>query len=408
MDITEYNISKPNIQCTEIDYLDMFDNIYNIVDDYISNNIIKLYDPKYYDNIIIAVFDNLKNAYYNIYNETIEENINLYIQVCFNIYFSKIIPRRSYKTTFVKKITNSQFQYIKKRIEYLSAVPQPEQRTNEWYLFRYNLITASSAWKIFMGDKYTNNLIYEKCTPLDLNKYKSNSTEGPLHWGQKYEPLSVLYYEDKYNTTIDDFGCIKDEQYKFLGASPDGINTDINSSRYGRMLEIKNRYSFSVPITGIPKPEYWIQMQLQMNVCKLNECDFLETRFIEYSNKTDFDHDGTFNLSSDNKPKGVFIAFIVDTKPVYFYPKFNISKSEYEKWEKNLFDENKDNTLLSYIYWKLDKVSCVLVAINTVWYDTAVTDIENVWNTIKAERITGYNHRAPKKRVKTTKYKCLI
>ena len=408
MNITEYNTSDQNIQCTEIDYFDMFDTIYNIVDDYISNNIIKLYNPKYYDNIIIAVYDNLKNAYYNIYNETIEENINLYIQLCFNIYFSKIIPRRSYKTTFVKKITNSQSQYIKKRIEYLSTVPQPEQRTNEWYLFRYNLITASSAWKIFMGDKYTNNLIYEKCTPLNLNKYKSNSTEGPLHWGQKYEPLSVLYYEHKYNTKIDDFGCIKDEKYNFLGASPDGINTDINSTRYGRMLEIKNRYSYSVPITGIPKPEYWIQMQLQMNVCKLNECDFLETRFIEYSNKYDFDNDGTFNLSSDNKPKGIFIAFIIDTKPVYFYPKFNISSSEYNKWEKTLFDENKGNTLLSYIYWKLDKVNCVLVARNTVWYDTAIVYIENTWNIIKHERITGYNHRAPKKRVKTTKYKCLI
>ena len=29
-------------------------------------------------------------------------------------------------------------------------------------------------------------------------------------------------------------------QYSFIGASPDGINTDPNNSRYGRMLEIKN------------------------------------------------------------------------------------------------------------------------------------------------------------------------
>ena len=408
MNITECDIFKQNVKCTEGDYLDMFDTIYSIINDYISENIIKLYDPKYYDNIITIVFDNLKNAYYNIYNEDIEDNIYLYTQLCLNIYFSKVIPRRSYKNTFVKKITNRQIQYLKKRINYLSNVPQPEQRTNEWYLFRYNLITASSAWKIFMGDKYTNNLIYEKCTPLDLNKYNSNSSEGPLHWGQKYEPLSVMYYEEKYNTKVDDFGCIKDEKYKFLGASPDGINTDINSTRYGRMLEIKNRYSTSVPITGIPKPEYWIQMQLQMNVCKLNECDFLETRFIEYDNKQDFDNDGTFNLSYDNKPKGILISFIIDNKPVYFYPKFNISKSEFIVWEKNIFEENKDHIWLSYIYWKLDKVSCVLVMRNIVWYDTAIIDIKNTWNIIEKERITGYDHRAPKKRVKTTKYKCLI
>ena len=33
-------------------------------------------------------------------------------------------------------------------------------------------------------------------------------------------------------------------------------------------------------ITGIPKKEYWTQMQLQMEVCDLDKCDFLETKFI--------------------------------------------------------------------------------------------------------------------------------
>ena len=53
-----------------------------------------------------------------------------------------------------------------------------------------------------------------------------NST---LHWGQKYEPLSVKVYEHIYETGVEDFGCIQDEEYAFLGASPDGINTDINT-----------------------------------------------------------------------------------------------------------------------------------------------------------------------------------
>ena len=38
---------------------------------------------------------------------------------------------------------------------------------------------------------------------------------------------------------------------------------------------------FGYKLDGIPKKEYWIQMQLQMEVCDLDECDFLETRFIE-------------------------------------------------------------------------------------------------------------------------------
>jgi hypothetical protein len=47
------------------------------------------------------------------------------------------------------------------------------------------------------------------------------------------------------------------------------------------MLEIKNVVSRE--ITGIPKPEYYVQMQLQMEVCDLEECDFLETKLISHS-----------------------------------------------------------------------------------------------------------------------------
>jgi hypothetical protein len=45
------------------------------------------------------------------------------------------------------------------------------------------------------------------------------------------------------------------------------------------MLEIKN-ISNRI-IDGIPKEEYWVQMQIQMETCDLDECDFVETRFKE-------------------------------------------------------------------------------------------------------------------------------
>ena len=61
---------------------------------------------------------------------------------------------------------------------------------------------------------------------------------------------------------------------------------DNKNDRYGRMLEIKNIVNRD--ITGIPKKAYWVQMQLQMEVCDLEECDFLETRFKEYDNEQAF------------------------------------------------------------------------------------------------------------------------
>ena len=69
--------------------------------------------------------------------------------------------------------------------------------------------------------------------------------------GEKYEPVSTIYYEWINNTKVDEFGCIPHNEYSFLGASPDGIVCDISSNLYGRMLEIKNVVSRE--ITGIPK-----------------------------------------------------------------------------------------------------------------------------------------------------------
>jgi len=58
--------------------------------------------------------------------------------------------------------------------------------------------------------------------------------------GILYEMVSVMVYEKKYNTRVADFGCIQHINHSFIGASPDGINVDPKSDRYGRMIEIKN------------------------------------------------------------------------------------------------------------------------------------------------------------------------
>ena len=117
-----------------------------------------------------------------------------------------------------------------------------------------------------------------------------------------------MWYEKEYNTVVSDFGCIPHKTIPYLAASPDGINTLLSSERHGRMLEVKNIVNRD--ITGIPKVEYWIQMQIQMEVCMLNECDFLETRFTEYEGYSEFIEDGDFAMSEDGKLKGVVLYFI--------------------------------------------------------------------------------------------------
>ena len=48
------------------------------------------------------------------------------------------------------------------------------------------------------------------------------------------------------------------------------------------MVDLLDKNPTTRKLSGTPKKEYWIQMQLQMEVWDLDECDFLETVFKEY------------------------------------------------------------------------------------------------------------------------------
>ena len=367
--------------------------IYDIASEYIISNIqyfhVETFEGEMINNIIMLLSDTFVNI--DIHDIKLEDNIIIYnyIKKVLHLLYKKLIPRRSYEYTFIRKHPN--ITKIQNKISLLRDKFQPEQRTLEWYEYRSKIITASSAWKIFDSDSCKNNLIYEKCKPFVI--YSDSTivnTDSPLHWGQKYEPLSIMLYEKKYNTIIEDFGCIRHDNYSFLGASPDGINVKAESPLYGRMLEIKNIVNRD--ITKIPKKEYWIQMQLQMEVCNLNECDFLETRFKEYDSKEHYEKD-----DNQDTIKGIILYFFENNKPVYEY---YIQESDncYDTWEENIFNKHNDKLFIRTIYWKLDEFSCILVLRNIKWFNSIIENIQSFWSIIEYEKENGYEHRAPKKR----------
>ena len=419
---------------SEQDVQGLRESILYCIDESVRNNPLSFSDPTFHiklENSIYEIIeymfsDNLFTGVVDIFTftEDMENQIEEIITTCLEEYFETIVPPRSYPTTCILQPPNVA-ETIKK-IEYLKSIPQDEQRTAGWYIFRNKLITASAAWKVFKSESCINQLIYEKCKPLAINitanhddvddmerekeKDKEHiivektfvNTNSPLHWGQKYEKLSVMLYEARNNTKVGEFGCIKHPKYDFLGASPDGINIDPVSPLYGRMLEIKN--VFNREITGIPIEEYWIQTQLQMQVCDCDECDFLETCFKEYEDEAAFIHDSSsdidteFHLTSAKTLKGVIAYFMKDGKPFYEYAPLYLTREEYDRWCEEIIDKNAGITWLKNIYWYLNQYSCVLIRKNDIWFESAIKKIENVWNTILKERETGYEHRAPKKR----------
>ena len=421
---------------TEKDTLDLIETVLYIMNCYIEENPTAITEEDFQEDFL----DDIKEIFYAQFEDHFwcfdyaEDELDDILDVANDIFFMTFYNGRTESSlhnyengeTGEKDDTivdiNNYVNYIKKQLEYLRTLPQPTQRTDEWYKFRHNLITASNAYKAFESQAQINQLIYEKCQPIktqETDKQSMVNTNTTLHWGQKYEPLSVLIYEHLYKTTIEDFGCIQHKTYKFIGASPDGINVDPTSDRYGRMLEIKNIVNRE--ITGIPKKEYWIQTQLQMEVCELNECDFLETKFTEYADRQAFQDDTKYNeseqedeyndtfvnytISQNGSMKGIIVYFHTpEGKPLYIYkPLSIIHPQDIIDWEEQTvqaYESSNHFTFMSFIYWKLDKMSCVLILRNEQWFQDNVSQLEKVWKTIEEERVAGYEHRAPNKKQK--------
>jgi putative phage-type endonuclease len=389
--------------CSENEQLELIEHIMIDLDSYLEQNIESYMSPKFKDMFntaldgivddVLTENDGIDKEHY-CYEQLFETLINKTKQ----IYFS-IRPRRSHKSNalLIRQTTNHK-EKLSQQLNKIAEIDKslPEQRTEKWYQMRYNLLSASSIWKALDSDCNVNAIIYEKCKPLNTDKYKSVNVNSPFHWGQKYEPVSQMYYEFKYNAIITEYGCIPHQKYDFLGASPDGINTKRESSRYGRMLEIKNIVNRD--ITGIPKKEYWVQTQLQMECCDLDECDFLECRFKEYADEEDFNADGSFQQTKDGKYKGIIIQFWSDDKPYYEYAPFNATQEVYNTWHSEIMEKNKKLSWIKNIYWRLDEISCVLIERNREWFQHVLPKFQEVWNTIVKERVSGYEHRKPQKR----------
>jgi len=426
-------------QFSEEEILDLEIEIHDYVDDYLHKNGIQQCQPDFYKTMIdTATQEFLEDL---LCSGVVEFQIEFYDQVfrkfrkrvhrfVKNYYHIHQIPRRSYSNPRSITYDVVDKEFVKTQIGMLREIKQPTQRTPEWYAFRHNLITASNIWKAIGSEANKNSLICEKCKPImgtsviggtggtgvsggepESATTNSVNTDSPLHWGVKYEPLTVMLYEKRNKVKVGEFGCIQHSKYSFIGASPDGIVVSEESNAFGRMLEIKNVVSRE--ITGIPKMDYWVQMQIQMEVCDLNECDFLETQFKEYDETED-------DLFYKNKHQylynGVILYFVnrdfTDGRPHYVYMPFNIrlTKTDVNAWIDSQKAELKGSHILfKRIYWYCEAYSCVLVKRNRHWFELMLPKVKEIWDIIERERVEGFEHRLPKKRVPASdKKKCLI
>ena len=385
----------------EHEYLDFEETIYELLDDI---NPLLFSDPDAHDIIIDDLFDLFYSEWLDagildskVEGECENENEDFIYDAIAEIadtFFQLYSCPRSSNDTHV--VTSYAGIDVANRLDQLKNAPQPAQKTLEWHLYRHDLMTASNIWKVFSTESQRNSLIYEKCKPFnpDVNRNNWHAT-GSLQWGVLYEPISIQLYEIIFKTKVGDFGCLPHPRYKCIGASPDGINICPTSERYGRMLEVKNIVNRE--ITGIPKEEYWIQMQVQMETCDLDDCDFLETRFKEYATEDEFKADQA------HERKGIILCFIqrnvINSKPTYRYSPLDVPY-DVDGWMNGVKESAKleDLILFTTTHWYLDQLSCVYVQRNRAWFAAGLPLILDTWATIEKERETGYEHRAANKR----------
>lgn len=169
----------------------------------------------------------------------------------------------------------------RRHLEALVNRPQVEQRTEAWYIEAASLITASQLGTLFKSPRTRALLVVEKATgAVDTSSRRTvvlTEEMNPFTWGIRFEPCVKQLYQVLTGTQVAELGRLRHRSDPQLAASPDGLVVKGPDQRLARLVEFKA--PISRPILNVIPDDYLMQMQLQMEVGDVEECDYLEVKF---------------------------------------------------------------------------------------------------------------------------------
>lgn len=421
--------------------IDIYNIKYKQCDEYTTSIIKNSFRPTY--RFIYMVPDNLDII--ETYKEVIttelstQEKLTIIKPIVLNNYLTVEQRDKDYEEFILKLKPNLQERerILTEHYDYLKNLPQPTQKSKEWYQMRDNLITASKVADI-LGDGHFGNrkeAFLEKIN-VKINGFKENQF---VYHGKKYEKIATMIYEHVYNVKIGDFGLIpyqndSDTNIDYIGCSPDGIQTCITlngkiNPNVGRMLEIKCPLKRIIKTSGDVKGticplHYWEQVQIQLATCNNEECDFWQCNIIEYDEEywnvdtVEEPYECIFtetvaeeqNIRKEilhNITKGVIIQLMPKDKTKvpkgelpqwyakYIYPSnILMTDSEYEAWIDYIHDNWKkiypeyvdDYEYDKVLYWKLKSCHNVLIKRDKQWFNSVVGELKLFWDQVLAAR----------------------
>lgn len=265
------------------------------------------------------------------------------------------------------------------KVKAIQEAPQIPQRTEEWFKHFGKVVTASEFSALFTNTKRRRDLVLSKVNPsTDSSSFQHacpTTSMTALGWGIRFEPVvkQLLEYRDK--CKLFEPGRLYHRTNTHLAASPDGLVAEaMNLEQLARLVEIKCPYSRT--IGGEIPSDYWIQMQIQMEVADIDECEYIEVELVsEKSNQT-----GPVDLSGTTYQGIVYLikkqvqegeAF--DYKYIY---------GDIDSQERPAIPQGYE--CMETIPWGLKRWNRKIVSRDRKWYESTKSWQDSFWNDVEA------------------------
>lgn len=174
-------------------------------------------------------------------------------------------------------------------VDRLPTAPQTPQKSAAWHAESRDMLSGHEFGAVIGGSpaEYANALAKKCGKAIVVNEEEEmmesqitfvTPPEGltPFKWGWRFEPVArdlfAACFADGVGNVYDGLGRIRHPTLPRLGASPDGLI--LRGSRSGRLVELKCPITRELDNT-IPM-RYWIQMQLQAEVCDVDAVEYFE------------------------------------------------------------------------------------------------------------------------------------
>lgn len=288
---------------------------------------------------------------------------------------------------FLKHATNPPWNSMTKaerlaKVESLKARPQIEQRSEEWYKNFQHVLTASEFSGLFNNNKKRRDLVNSKalCNYEESTGYRTACPTDEMSafgWGIRFEPVVKQIFELENKCKIFESGRIRHSINTSLAASPDGIIEYAEDFHLvGRLIEIKCPYSRK--IGGEIPLEYWIQMQIQMEVTDVDECEYIEVEILSRKPKQDI----TLDLSQCTIRGTCWLFKEIVEEDMPFTYKYLYSPLGTDAEQPYL----EGYECLERIPWGLKAYHRKLVQRDRIWYKSTIPWQEQFWNDVESQK----------------------